>query len=208
MKKLFLLAVALLMVGSLLFAAEDPSNSKEAKATISLNLSGAHSVVNVGFIQSMAVQVTDLEKITSAGFEGSTQLTDLNIELDTGSLKTKAGKFAIWYFFNAINSSDSNDGITLKLKVTPFTDVTVGSSAENVGFTLSKDDVKSFGATPSMADEYQITKDSPLEIEIFSSKGVSGVHRGYLSYNVNSFEYADIVALDYDSTLTLSILAP
>ena len=203
MKKLFLLALVFLMICGSLFAAEDAVNAKERRATITLNLSGAKSVVNLGFIESINVADVDLDKITSEKFTDSVALANLNIGLDENILETNSGSFAIWYFFNAVNKDSS--GISLTLNVTPFT-----SGTEKVGFTMSENGVKySDGSQhPTTSETYTVPADRDLSITFFENNKVSGVHKGYIGFTVDSFNYSGIKTLDYVSTLTLSITSP
>lgn len=203
MKKLFLLALVFLMICGSLFAAEDAVNAKERTATITLNLSGAKSVVNLGFIESMKADDVDVDKITSTQFTDSVALTNLTIGLNEDTLETKSGSFAIWYFFNAVNKDSA--GISLTLNVSPFT-----SGTEKVGFTMSDNGVKySEGSqTPTTSTKYTVPADNDLSIKFFENKKVSGVHKGYIGFTVDSFNYSGIKTLNYVSTLTLSITAP
>lgn len=203
MKKLFLLALVFLMICGSLFAAEDAVNAKERRATITLNLSGAKSVVNLGFIESINVEDVDLNKITSAEFTGSAPLATLNIGLNENTLETNSGSFAIWYFFNAVNKDSS--GIALTLNVSPFT-----SDTEKVGFTMSNNGVKYNDGSqqPTTSAKYTVPADRDLSIKFFENNKVSGVHKGYIGFTVDSFNYSGVKTLDYVSHLTLSITAP
>ena len=202
MKKLFLLALILLMVSSFAFAV-----SKNAEATLSLNLTGSVSILNVGFADAATME---LETITSSSKNVEKAIS---VEKDTtpgAELVTAEKTFCIFWYMNAIKGAEDT-GVKLVVTFNPFTSTGEGGTGDTLPYKITPKTATADGndkITASLGNaEISISKEEP--ISVFEVKSdYSGLSRGYIPITINKIDYSSVQQGVYTAIISMSITAP
>ena len=214
MKKLFLLALTILLVCNAIYAEDPPAtNEGSAKLELQLDLRGKNSIVKVGFISDAP---SSTNAISANGVDSMDEAGSIDVIADgTNELTTGETPFHFYWYINSVKKADGSNGTKLSLKFTnlyPTGDNIIDANSR-LGYTLkfSKilDDASDNPIIGELA-EANVTDAANAfnEVDMIDVDDFSGLNRGVMKISIQPIDFSGKAAQQYLGIMTLTISAP
>ena len=212
MKKLFLLALVLLLASNVVFAEDSAPvlNKKIANATLTLDLTGNTSVVNAGFLEAAPSKLEDITSSTSSVTVLPISVTDESMK----EMKTADVNFYVFWYINALKGEGSSLSLEFSRFISHLSEGQTDPNPDYIGYTVKytfdgnncNGEIKPANNTGENSVD-SLSSDSK-HLELISGNTNSGLSVGYLTLTIPGFSYSGVSAKEYVTQLALTVTAP